>query len=73
MNYYEELLKGSVVSIGERFPKDSSLLIVACAEVEKLRAQRTEIMEALENCLPYLPVCTGVLRDAMKALNPPRS
>ena len=37
MSYYDELLKGSVVSIGERFPKDRTLLIVACAEVDRLR------------------------------------
>ena len=50
MSYYEELQKGSVVSIGERFPSDSALLITACAEVDRLRADlsaaRAEAEEA---------------------------
>ena len=43
MSYYEELLKGSVFSIGERFPRDGSLLIVACADVEKLRTSNAAL------------------------------
>ena len=69
--YYDELKKGTVVSIGEQFPRDATLLIEACRTVDALRDENARLKglvvkkdEALQSINEYWNGGNGSAPDA---------